>query len=158
MSDGSVFYFAYGSNADPERFKSRVGEWRSRRPAWLAGHRLWFSDTVQSEGGGGAVFGPDEGSTLAGVLYEITISQQEAMDRVEKDPSRNLKNAGGRIVIIVDTPDGPVEAQVYNVHEIGGWSAPSATYVGHIVRGLEAAGHPAEVLEQVRAIAASGGR
>ena len=158
MTDASVFYFAYGSNADPERFKSRVGEWRSRRPAWFAGHRLWFSDTVQSEGGGGAVFGPHEGSTLAGVLYEITMTQQEAMDAVEKDPSRNLKNAGGRSTITVDTADGPIEAEVYNVQAIGGWSSPSDTYLGHIVRGLEAAGHPAEVLEQVKAIAASGGR
>jgi gamma-glutamylcyclotransferase len=158
MSDTSVFYFAYGSNADPERFRSRVGEWRSRRPAWLAGHRLWFSDSVQSEGGGGAVFGPHEGSTLAGVLYEITMEQQEAMDRIEVDPSRNLKNAGARMTIAVDTADGPVQAQVYNVHEIGGWSAPSQAYLGHIVRGLEAAGHPAEVLDQVRSIAASGGR
>ena len=158
MSDASVFYFAYGSNADPERFRTRVGEWRSRRPAWLAGHRLWFSDSVQSEGGGGAVFGPHEGSTLAGVLYEITMAQQEAMDQVEKDPSRNLKNAGGRLSITVETADGPFEAEVYNVREVGGWSAPSETYVGHIVRGLEAAGHPAEVLDRVRSIAESGGR
>jgi hypothetical protein len=92
------------------------------------------------------------------VLYEITMEQQEAMDRVEVDPSRNLKNAGGRMTIAVDTADGPVQVQVYNVHEIGGWSAPSQAYLGHIVRGLEAAGHPAEVLDQVRSIAASGGR
>ena len=140
------------------RFKDRVGEWRSRRPAWLAGQRLWFSDRVQSEGGGGAVFGPAEGSTLAGVLYEITLEQQRAMDRVEEDPSRNHQNAGYRLTITVETGDGPFEAEVYNVREIGGWSAPSATYLGHIVDGLQAAGHTAEVLDEVRTIAASNGR
>ena len=158
MKEQAVFYFAYGSNADPDRFKSRVGEWRSRRPAWLDGHRLRFASSVQSEGGGGAVFDRHDGSTLAGVLYEITGEQQQAMDRVEANPSRNLKDAGGRMTITVDTADGPFEAEVYNVQDEGGWRAPSETYLGHILRGLQSAGHPDEVLDRVRAIAESGGR
>ena len=158
MGEPSVFYFAYGSNADPERFRSRVGEWRSRRPAQLADHRIWFSDTVQSEGGGGAVFESRAGSSLAGVLYEIMMEQLQAMDDVEMDPSRDVNATGVRRTITVDTADGPVEAEVYNVKNRGGWNPPSDTYLGHIVRGLEAAGHPSDVVEQVRTIAASGGR
>ena len=158
MNEPRVYYFAYGSNADPDRFRSRVGDWRSRRAAWLDGHRLRFAASVQSEGGGGAVFDPDDGSRLAGVLYEISLEQQLAMDRVEADPSRNLNNAGGRLTITVDTDDGPFLAEVYNVQDDGGWHAPSEIYLGHILRGLQAAGHPDEVLDRVREIAESGGR
>ena len=79
------------------------------------------------------------------------------MDRVEEHPSRNLDNAGRRMTVTVDTADGPVRAEVYNVRGAGGWRAPSQAYLDHILRGLEAAGHPADVLQQVRSIAASGG-
>ena len=69
--DETLFYFAYGSNADPERFQARVGPWLSRRTAWLDDYRLRFADSVQSEGGGGAVVDFEEGGNVAGVLYEI---------------------------------------------------------------------------------------
>ena len=36
----AIFYFAYGSNVATERFKARVGPWRSRRRARLSDYRL----------------------------------------------------------------------------------------------------------------------
>ena len=91
--DARVFYFAYGSNADPERFRARVGAWRSRRPGWLDGHRLRFADSVQSEGGGGAVIDPAPAAVVAGVLFEITTEQLEATRNegfiLESPPARS---------------------------------------------------------------------
>jgi hypothetical protein len=99
-SNESIFYFAYGSNADPERFKARVGPSRSRRRARLQGYRLRFARMVQSEGGGGAV--------------------------------------------VDESPGAYVD---------GDFSAPSEAYLGHILRGLEAAGYGEAALASVRAAA-----
>jgi len=156
LSD-SVFYFAYGSNADPERFRARVGAWRSRRPAWLADHRLRFAASVQSEGGGGAVFDERQASELAGVLYEISREQLEALDRIEQGPGRNPRKAGGRCSVTVSTAEGQRRAEVYNVRDDGGRRAPSRRYLAHILRGLRAAGHPDDVLDRVREIAEEAG-
>lgn len=146
----TTFYFAYGSNADPERFRSRVGAWVSRRPAWLRDHRLRFSANVQSEGGGGAVVDPVDGDVVAGVLYEITEEQMAAMDREEFDPSRNATNAGRREQTIVMTEDASVVAQLYTVVDDGRSQTPSARYLQFILDGLTAVGHSNEVLDRVR--------
>ena len=150
----TVFYFAYGSNADPDRFKARVGVWRSRRRAKLLDHRLRFARMVQSEGGGGAVVDASPGRYVDGVLFEITAEQLAAMDREEFDPARDVAATGKRIQRTVDTAEGPLEAELYTVADDGGFSAPSDTYLGHILRGLEAAGHDEAALAGVRAAAA----
>lgn len=146
----AVFYFAYGSNADPERFRSRVGAWRTRRPAQLDGYRLRFADSVQSEGGGGAVVDPLPGGRVDGVLFEITSHQLAAMDREEFDPTRDTTGVGRRVGVTVRTEAGPVAAEMYTVEDDGGWRAPSERYLGHILRGLEAAGHVQEALDRVK--------
>ena len=150
----TVFYFAYGSNADPERFKARVGAWRSRRRARLSDHRLRFARMVQSEGGGGAVVDASPGRHVDGVLFEITAEQLAAMDREEFDPSRDVAATGKRIQQTVETAEGPLQSELYTVDDDGGFSAPSGAYLGHILRGLEAAGHDEATLAGVRAAAA----
>ena len=150
----TVFYFAYGSNADPERFKARVGLWRSRRRARLLDHSLRFARMVQSEGGGGAVVDASPGRHVDGVLFEITAEQLAAMDREEFDPSRDVAATGKRIRRTVDTVGGPLQSELYTVDDDGGFSAPSDTYLRHILRGLDAAGHDEATLAGVRAAAA----
>ncbi len=153
-----VRYFAYGSNTDPERFRSRVGSWRSRRPARLADHRLRFASSVRSEGGGGAVVDPDPGRSVDGVLYEITPEQLAAMDREEFDPNRDTEQTGRRLRREVLVDGERVEAELYTVEDDGGWHPPSETYLGHILRGLEDAGHPREALDRVRRAAERAGK
>ena len=57
-------------------------------------------------------------------------------------------------VHMVETADGPVDSELYTVDDDGGFSAPSDTYLGHILRGLGAAGHDETALAGVRAAAA----
>jgi cation transport regulator ChaC len=154
----TIFYFAYGSNADPERFKTRVGPWRSRRRARLQGYRLRFARMVQSEGGGGAVVDESPGAYVDGVLFEITSEQLMAMDREEFDPSRDVATTGKRIRETVETPEGRIEAELYTVDDDGGFSAPSQAYLGHILRGLETAGCGEATLAAVRAAAEEAAR
>lgn len=154
----SVFYFAYGSNADPERFRSRVGDWRSRRRATLPDHRLRFARMVQSEGGGGAVVDRHEGSHVDGVLFEISEEQLAAMDAEEFDPSRDVATTGKRVRRAVHGDGETYQAELYTVDDDGGTSAPSEKYLGHILDGLTAAGYGDEALERVRAAARESSR
>ena len=150
MSDETVFYFAYGSNAHPDRFRSRVGPWRSRYAAGLDGYRLRFAASVQSESGGGAVIDEEGDGTVDGVLYEITPEQMAAMDREEFDQSRDTDGKGRRLTVTVSTEQGPRVAECYTVRDDGAWRAPSERYLGFIIRGLEAAGHSRDAIERVR--------
>jgi len=143
-------YFAYGSNCDPERFVSRVGPWKSVRRGRLEGYRLRFADSVRSEGGGGAVIDPVAGAHVYGVLFEINEEQIAAMDREEFDPARDVSQVGRRICVQVQTDDGTVDAQCYTVVDAGGFHPPSERYLGHILRGLEAAGHDEAALSVIR--------
>jgi hypothetical protein len=158
MPDDGVFYLAYGSNADPDRFRSRVGPWRSRRRARLDGYRLRFAASVSSEGGGGAVVDEAPGDHVDGVLYEITSEQMAAMDREEFDPSRDTAGLGRRVRVEVEVEGGSVPAEMYTVRDDGAHAPPSERYLGHIVRGLEAAGHPTEAIDRVRAAARAAAR
>ncbi len=150
MSDETIFYFAYGSNAHPDRFRSRVGSWRSRSAAGLEGYGLRFAASVQSEGGGGAVIDETRNGSVDGVLYEITPEQMAAMDHEEFDPSRNTDGKGRRLTVTVSTEQGPRVAECYTVLDDGAWRIPSERYLGFIIRGLKAAGHSQDAIERVR--------
>lgn len=150
-----IWYFAYGSNLDPERFRDRVGSWRERRPAVLDGWRLRFSGDVRSEGGGGAFVEPRPGARTWGAVLLLDRAQMEAMDAVELDPERNVENRGIRRTVSVKTDRGEVEAEVYTVPGSRTYLAPSERYLGHILTGLEAVGHEPDVIQAVRDTAAA---
>jgi len=153
-----IWYFAYGSNLDPERFRARVGEWSELRRARLVGFRLRFSSDVQSEGGAGAVVIPDAARSVYGAVFSISDEQMTAMDREEFDPHRDTRTMGVRRTVTVQTDEGPVNAEVYTVPGTDSFGPPSATYLGHITDGLAAVGHDAEVIEAVGRAAAADGR
>ena len=54
------------------------------------------------------------------------------------------------LLVRVETSDGSIDAELYTVNDDGGFSPPSETYLGHILRGLEAAGYDEEALDAVR--------
>lgn len=154
-ADERVWYFAYGSNLDPQRFRVRVGRWSECRAATLRGWRLRFSVRVQSEGGGGAIIEPDGQGVVHGAVFRIRGAQMDAMDRVELDPSRNADAVGVRRRVEVLAGAETLSAEVYTIRTCGPGRAPSATYLEHILRGLEAAGYGGEVVAEVRAAAAA---
>lgn len=152
---GRVWYFAYGSNLDPERFRTRIGPWADRRPATLAGYRLRFSRDVRSEGGGGAFLEPVAGETAHGAVFLIGHEQLAAMDEVELGTKRNVGGLGRRATVAVETPGGPVTAEMYTLPATGRYLAPSPAYLGHVLDGLRAVGHDEEVVRRVAATAAA---
>jgi cation transport regulator ChaC len=151
--DPSVYYFAYGSNMDPQRFRSRVGDWMSLSRATLDGYSLRFAHSVRSEGGGGAVVDPVVGGRVDGVLFEISAEQLRAMDREEFDASRDRRRTGRRVRVAVRTAEGERSAELYTVDDDGRFHPPSERYLGHILAGLEAAGYGSAARERVRGAA-----
>lgn len=150
-----LWYFAYGSNLDPDRFHRRVGDSRQRLRARLDGWSLRFAADVRSEGGGGAVIVPDPDGRVFGAVFLISETQMAAMDREEFDPSRDTSGVGERCEVTVQVEDGPLPAQVYTLPRLTGTCAPSQRYLAHIVRGLRDVGHEDGVVAEVMAIAAA---
>jgi gamma-glutamylcyclotransferase (GGCT)/AIG2-like uncharacterized protein YtfP len=150
-----VWYFAYGSNLDPERFHARVGGSTDRKPVILRDYALRFSGEVTSEGGGGAIIEPQPGGTVHGGVYRITEAQLAQMDEFELNSPMNFDNRGARITISVEADDGELEAEVYVVPSPEVYRAPSDKYLGHILDGLRAFGYSESVIDQVRATAES---
>jgi len=160
MND-SLWYFAYGSNLDPDRFHDRVGEWTEHRQAILRDHELRFSGEVSSEGGGGAIIQGAPGRKVYGGVYRITAEQIARMDERELGSEMDPNLRGTRVTIIVELPECPVgssggsmEADVYVVPDPKVYRAPSGTYLGHITKGLRFFGYEDEVIAEVERIAA----
>lgn len=84
---GTIWYFAYGSNMDAERMKSRVGGWSERVPGLLKGWCLKFnkvSSNDAKEGFANIEYCPT--STVEGILYAITEAELCRLDEHEGFP------------------------------------------------------------------------
>jgi len=167
MND-SLWYFAYGSNLDPDRFRDRVGEWTEHRQAILRDHELRFSGEVSSEGGGGAIIQGAPGRKVYGGVYRISTEQIGRLDERELGSEMDPNRRGARVTILLERPQstagsagtstghaaGSLEAEVYVVPEPKVYRAPSDTYLGHITKGLRFFGYADEVIAEVERIAA----
>ena len=167
-SNDSLWYFAYGSNLDPDRFRDRVGDWTEHQQAILPDHELRFSGEVSSEGGGGAIIQGAPGEKVHGGIYRITVEQIALMDERELGSEMDPNLRGARVTIVVEGPQrtagsagtstGPaassLEAEIYVVPEPKVYRAPSDTYLGHITKGLRFFGYADEVIAEVKQIAA----
>ena len=72
-----LFYFAYGSNLNTTRLRSRIGNAKIHRVHRLQNWELVFNCS------GFANIQPAPGKVVEGVLYEITSDQLNDLDRIE---------------------------------------------------------------------------
>jgi gamma-glutamylcyclotransferase (GGCT)/AIG2-like uncharacterized protein YtfP len=79
-------YFAYGSNLSEMQMRARCPEARLAGRAALRGYRLAFAGYSTLWGGAVATLAPDPKGKVRGVLYELTPSDLEALDRWEGHP------------------------------------------------------------------------
>jgi len=150
-----IWYFAYGSNLDQDRFRERVRDWTKARPAVLHDHALRFSGEVSSEGGGGAIIVPAPGERVYGGIYAIGHDQIAVMDDFELHSPMNVNQRGVRRTVRVDADGDSVRAEVYEVPAPAVYRAPSDAYLGHITKGLRDFGYDDDVIAAVEAVAAS---
>lgn len=150
-----IWYFAYGSNLNHNRFRERVGEWSAHRRATLEGYTLRFSGEVESEGGGGAIIQPLDGGKVYGGAYAVSHDQIATMDDVELRSSMNAAGRGKRSTVRLTSDAGPLGAELYEVPEPKSYRAPSAAYLNLIVEGLRDFEYDDETIAGVEAAAAA---
>ncbi len=146
-------YFAYGSNLSEARLHENCPSARLETIARLPGYRLAFTRRSERWGGGVADIRPDPAGEVWGVVWRIDAEDGAALDRqegVHASPPRYR-----RIEVSVTTPSGDLlECLAYQVVEPEAEHiAPSAAYLGTMLRGARAAGLPEAYVARIEAIA-----
>ena len=135
-----TLYFAYGSNINLEQMKERCPAAKAVGPVTLADYELQF------RGHGFATVAPKKGSTVHGLLWELTPACEQALDRYEGYPRHYTKEQ-----VSVRTPDGAViSVMAYIMAEplCLQPALPSPYYYRVIQEGFEVNGLPVEALEE----------
>ena len=134
------YYFAYGSNINLEQMKERCPAAKAVGPVTLADYELRF------RGHGFATVAAKKGSTVHGLLWELTPACEQALDRYEGYPRHYTKEQ-----VSVRTLDGAViSVMAYIMAEplCRQPALPSPYYYRVIQQGFEANGLPVESLEE----------
>ncbi|MCP2302043.1 MULTISPECIES: gamma-glutamylcyclotransferase family protein [Actinokineospora] len=143
-------YAAYGSNMDPGQMMQRAPHSPMAGTGWLVGWRLTFGGEDLGWEGALATIVEDQDSQVFVVLYDVT------------DDERNLDRWEGselglhsKIRLRVQTLEGSVLSWLYVLDAYEG-GLPSARYLGVVADAAEAAGAPADYVEDLRTRPCSG--
>lgn len=138
-------YAAYGSNMEPAQMLERAPHSPMAGTGWLEGWRLTFGGEDIGWEGALATIVEDPASRVFVVLYDVIGLDEERLDRWE----------GGelgmhtKIRLRVQTMDGSVLAWLYVLDAYEG-GLPSARYLGVLADAAEAAGAPADYVDDLR--------
>lgn len=86
-----IYYFAYGSNLNPERMNTRKAFFKSRKLGKLLDYEF-IINKVTASGTLAANIRPKHGATVYGALYKCTQETLGALDLFEKNYSRQKLN------------------------------------------------------------------
>ena len=133
---GFVYYFAYGSNMNPERMRKRNVEFFERKKATLRGWKLVFNKVAsRNPKEGYANIVKDENSVVEGILYLISEEGLSNLDFYENYPyDYNRKK------FEVESEDGTkVKAWVYIAQpdKVREGLKPSREYLEHLLKGCD---------------------
>jgi hypothetical protein len=141
-------YAAYGSNMDPEQMMQRAPHSPMAGTGWLHGWRLTFGGEDIGWEGALATVVEDPESKVFVVLYDVTPSDEQTLDRWEgSELGIHKKIRVHRISS--DTTTDPALAWLYVVDAWEG-GLPSARYLGVMADAAEIAGAPSEYVYDLR--------
>jgi len=138
-----VWYFAYGSNLDMDRLRSRIGRWQAAKKAALKDYRLSFDSR------GKADILEQRGERVWGTVYKVTEAQLKILDDFEGVHSGVYK----RVRVNVECDGKTEHAIAYVKVEKTSFHPPNDEYLNYILRGLKQHGYDEETIEAVRAAA-----
>jgi len=143
QGDGTIWYFAYGSNLAPSTLVGRRGITPlAAHAAWLDDLTLRFDLPVGPGERGVANLVPAPGVRTWGVTYRITLDDAERLDRTEGVDRGYYYRAS--VAAQRPAPAGPLAAFTYrSPHGVVG-RKPSARYLGILVEGARHHALPAE--------------
>ena len=128
-----MLYFAYASNMERVQLKRRCPKAKFVAAAVLPEHELIFSGNSRMWGGGIADIREMVGKKVEGVLWEISESEQKALDEYEGYPDLYLRKE----VQIRTSAGRLVTAFAYVMANPGREAAPSKPYKRLLISGAE---------------------
>ena len=128
------YYFAYGSNMNPERMNSRHLKVLSARSAVLDGFGLRFNKRSRRDANlacANIVFAPDE--RVEGVLYQL----ENSSEIIKLDPHEGTPFMYSREQFFVHSDGGKIATWIYvaNPAVIDNSIKPARWYVEHLLAG-----------------------
>ena len=140
-----MLYFAYGSNLNPEQMAQRCPGHVVVGLAALRDHKLNFPLTSHDWGGGVASVTTGHGSTVWGVVFDLTDAHFATLDSYEgyqgPGDQHNLYDREGVFVDLTRPDDGSiprrVRAQIYLARPANP-APPSRRYLDAIIAGARA--------------------
>ena len=148
-----MLYFAYGSNLNPEQMAQRCPDHTVVGLAALRDHKLAFPLTSHDWGGGVASVATAHGSTVWGVVFDLSDAHLAALDSYEgfqgPGDQHNLYDREGVYVDLTRPDDGSiprrVRAQIYLARPSNP-APPSRRYLEAILAGARAHRLPEEYI------------
>ena len=138
MADGTL-YFAYGSNINLDQMAFRCPAAQVVGPVTLEGYELLF------RGSGVATIGPKEGSTVHGLLWQLTPDCERSLDRYEGFPHLYEKKS----VSVTDKSGQTVTVMAYIMTErYRAPAVPPTSYYQGIRKGYRQNGLPVAALRK----------
>ena len=141
-------YAAYGSNMHPEQMLQRAPHSPLTGTGWVHGWRLTFAGEDIGWEGALATLVEDPNSSVFVVLYDVTVEDEQNMDRwegsdfgIHKKIRCRVDRIDGTSTFDADATPEPVLAWLYVVD---GWEGglPSARYLGVVAEAAQIAGAP----------------
>jgi len=133
------YYFGYGMNTHPDQMAKRCPDAILVGVAYLNDYRLVFRNHADIE--------IDVGSTVCGVLWEVSESDMIALDRLESFPSYYLRQR-----VLVQTETEAYVAWVYSMADQDYEFTPSTSYYDLCTEGYKHHGVPtAQLVEALEA-------
>ena len=141
-----ALYAAYGSNMDPAQMARRCPHSPGAGTGWLNGWRLTFGGQDLGWEGALATVAEDRNARVFVVLYEVSDSDEEALDQWDGVTLGYYS----KLRVRVTTLDADVLAWLYVLNDYEG-GLPSASYIGIVADAAEAAGAPHDYVTGLRA-------
>ena len=141
-----TLYAAYGTNMDAAQMLERCPHSPSRGSGWLQGWRLTFGGEEFGWEGALATVVEDVGSRVFVMLYDVPSQDESELDRWERADAGLYQ----KIRVRVQTLEGDQLAWLYVLSQGYEGGLPSARYLGLMAEAAEAAGAPADYVEELR--------
>ena len=141
-----ALYAAYGSNMDSAQMAERCPHSPQQGTGWLEGWRLTFGGEELGWEGALATVVEDETERVFVVLYDVSESDEAALDRWDGVTLGFYR----KLTVRVQTLEGDVAVWLYVLNGYEG-GLPSARYIGIMADAAEKAAAPADYVAGLRA-------
>ena len=152
--DGTLFYFAYGSNLCRVQMKERCPDMQVIARAVLPDHALVFPRRSDRRNCGVAGIVAHPGRVVWGAVYRLTLSDIDRLDAHEghvptRDPEANAYNKREIIVLRDGDQRNAIQAFTYVANVMPGQHIPSADYRNTMLRGARDHQLPQHYIAQI---------